>query len=99
MDMHNNKSTHILSTSSNLLGICFVVLTSLKLLKMAHQTVIDELTAAAIVLFMSSCLLSFLSIRNRRFSQRYEAVADYFFLAGIVILFVTTLLFTFNIIV
>jgi len=31
----NQKAPHILNASSNLLGICFVVLTSLKLLNLA----------------------------------------------------------------
>lgn len=99
MENDNPKSPHILNASSNLLGLCFVVLTSLKLLNIAHRTIIDELTACAIVLFMASCLLSFLSIRGHRNSQRYEAIADFLFLGGIVLLFVTTLLFSFNIII
>src|SRR5438874_1725093 len=95
----NNKSQHILNASSNLLGLCFVVLTSLKLLNISHRTIIDELTGCAIVLFMASCFLSFLSIRGSRMGKRLEDVADYLFLTGIVLLFVTTLLFSFNIIV
>jgi hypothetical protein len=33
----NNKSPHILNASSNLLGICFVVLTSLKVLNISKN--------------------------------------------------------------
>lgn len=96
--MNNDKSPHILNASSNLLGLCFVVLTSLKLLNAGHKTILDELTLAAIILFMSSCLLSFLSIRGTIKSRRYELIADYLFIAGIGVLFVTTLLFSVNII-
>jgi tellurite resistance protein TehA-like permease len=99
MEDQNNKSPHILNASSNLLGICFVVLTSLKLLKVSQKTFIDELTSLAIILFMASCILSFLSIRgNIKKSGKYENVADYLFLVGIVPLFITTILFSFNII-
>ncbi|MDB5207703.1 MAG: hypothetical protein JWR72_2778 [Flavisolibacter sp.] len=94
--MENNKSPHILNASSNLLGLCFVVLTSLKLLQVAHKTIIDELTLAATILFMSSCLLSFLSIRGTIKSGRYEEVADYLFIGGILVLFLTTILFSLN---
>ncbi|WP_431198565.1 hypothetical protein ACRQ5D_28840 [Mucilaginibacter sp. P25] len=38
----NDKSPHILNAASNLLGLCFVVLTSLKFLKMSDRTYIDE---------------------------------------------------------
>jgi tellurite resistance protein TehA-like permease len=95
----NDKSPHILNTSSNLLGICFIVLTSLKLFNVSRKTFIDELTSVAIVLFMASCLLSFLSIRgNIKKSGRLENVADYLFLCGIILLFITTILFSLNII-
>ena len=45
----NDKSPHILNASSNLLGICFIVLTSLKLMDKSEKTVIDEVTIVAIV--------------------------------------------------
>lgn len=99
MQEPNPKSPHILNASSNLLGLCFVVLTSLKLLNISHRTIIDELTGCAIVLFMASCFLSFLSIRGSRVGRRAETAADYLFLTGIILLFLTTLLFSFNIII
>lgn len=99
MSTHNERSPHILNASSNLLGLCFVVLTSLKLLNISNKTIIDELTTVAIILFMSSCILSFLSIRGNIIRYgKYENIADYLFLAGILILFITTILFSFNII-
>ena len=99
MDNDQDKSPHILNASSNLLGICFIVLTSLKLLKVSQKTFIDELTSGAIVIFMASCVLSFLSIRgNIKKSGKFENIADYLFLIGIILLFLTTILFTLNII-
>lgn len=99
MENQNDKSPHILNASSNLLGLCFIVLTSLKLFNVSQKTFIDELTSLAIILFMASCILSFLSIRgNIKRSGRLENIADYLFLAGIILLFVTTILFSLNII-
>lgn len=96
---NNDKPSHILNASSNLLGLCFVVLTSLKLFKISQKTIIDELTILATLLFMISCILSFLSIRgNIKNGSMYENIADYFFLGGLCILFITTILFSFNII-
>lgn len=98
--MNEQKSPHILNASSNLLGLCFVVLTSLKIMRLSNGTVIDEITAGTTILFMSSCILSFMSIRNSfNQSDRLEKVADIIFLTGLGTLFVTILLFSFNVIV
>lgn len=96
----NNKSPHILNTSSNLLGICFVVLTSLKVLKLNGATVIDEFTLVLLLLLTCSCIFSFLSIRskNKTIADRFESIADYIFLAALGVLLATTLLFTFGVI-
>jgi len=99
MDDKKNTSPHILNTSSNLLGICFIVLTSLKLLKMQNDTLVDEFTTGAMILFMISCILSFLSIKsNGRLGERYENIAEILFLTGLACLFVTTMSITFNVI-
>lgn len=97
--MNGNKenSPHILNASSNLLGICFIVLTSLKLLNKGSQTIIDDITLGAIILFMGSCIFSFLSLRSKsNVGEKLEKAADYMFIAGLLLLFVTTLLFSFN---
>jgi surface polysaccharide O-acyltransferase-like enzyme len=95
----NNKSPHILNASSNLLGLCFVVLTSLKFLNLSQRTYIDETVTIALVFFMLSCILSFLSIRgNLKAGGRWEAIADYLFLSGMIVLFLTALLILFNVI-
>jgi hypothetical protein len=100
MDSQPEKSPHILNTSANLLGICFIVLTSFKVLGKSDESVIDEITLAALILFMSSCLFSFLSIRsNSERSLKYEKIADIIFLSGLSVLFITTILFAFNFIV
>jgi len=97
--MQKNKSSHILNTSANLLGLCFVVLTSIKVSKMQDSTLIDETTALAILLFMTSCILSFLSIRRKDgISERLEKIADLVFLSGLIVLFLTTMMVTFNVI-
>ena len=99
MNGNNEKSPHILNAASNLLGICFIVLTSLKLLNRTSKTIIDEVTLGAIILFMGSCIFSFLSLRSKTAAaEKLERVADYMFIAGLVLLFVTTILFSFNLI-
>ena len=95
----NTKSPHILNAASNLLGLCFVVLTSLKFLKLSERTYIDETVTIALVFFMLSCILSFLSIRgNIKPGGKLETTADYLFLGGMIVLFITAILIIFNII-
>jgi hypothetical protein len=98
--MADKRSPHILNTSANLLGLCFIVLTSIKVSKMGDVSIIDETTAIAIVLFMGSCILSFLAMRKDGDSSnnRLEKLADVLFLSGLIVLFLTTMIITFNII-
>lgn len=98
--MANTKSQHILNTSSNLLGFCLIVLTSLKISKLSEVSRIDELTGIACILLISSCLFSFLSIRTskEKLTVRYESLADYIFIVALVLVFVITFMVAFSII-
>jgi hypothetical protein len=99
MSEQKNKSPHILNTSATLMGLCFVVLTSLNINSKVEESIIDELTAFAILMFMVSCVLSFLSMRNiNQSSEKYEKLADFIFLAGLFFLFILTSLIVFNIV-
>ena len=93
----NDKSSHILSTSATLFGLCYVVFTSLKTLKLDGNTLIDEFTAVSMLLFMTSCTLSFLSVRSKKKSALFEKIADWVFLTGLFTLFVITIFVVFHI--
>jgi Ni/Fe-hydrogenase subunit HybB-like protein len=98
MKEQNSKSPHILNTSATLMGLCFIVLTSMKMNNRMEKTVIDELTALAILMFMVSCFLSFQSIRtSSKSSEGYEKYADIVFLTGLFFLLVITALIIFDI--
>ncbi|MCA2004472.1 MAG: hypothetical protein LDL01_01630 [Ignavibacterium sp.] len=98
--MTNIKSPHILSTASNLLGFCLLVLTSLKISKFQEATLIDEFTGAASILLIAASVLSFLSMRskNEKRSEYYERIADTIFLSALVIIFTITFLIAFFIV-
>lgn len=98
--MSNNKSTHILNTSSNLLGFCLVVLTSLKISKYSEISFIDEFTGVASVLLIICSFISFLSIRTLKenLSFHYERIADVIFLIALVLIFAITFLIAFTVI-
>ena len=92
------KSLHILNSSSNLLGFCLVVLTSIKISKFAAATIIDEITGVSAMMLMVSCILSFLSIRtkNEIRSEKLENMAWIIFLIGLISLAATIVLVSFN---
>lgn len=98
--MATTKSTHILSTSSNLLGFCLLVLTSIKISRFHESTVIDEFTGAAAILLMTASVLSFLSLRAKKEkqSENFEKVADVIFLIALLIIFTITILVAFFIV-
>ena len=96
--MAAEKSPHILNSSSNLLGFCVVVLTSIKISKFAAATIIDEITGVSAMMLMISCILSFLSIRTKNDSRsgKLENVAGIIFLIGLISLAITIVLVSFN---
>jgi peptidoglycan/LPS O-acetylase OafA/YrhL len=82
-----------------MIGICLVIITSLRVFGQAEKTIVDQITAIAALFFMVSCMLSFLSIRRKRKSNaRMEDLADIIFLGGLSLLFITTILLSFNMI-
>lgn len=95
----NIISNHILPTASNLLGLCFVILSFMKVTKMGLETIIDELVAVAIVLFLAASVLSYASIRTTsKKSDYYEKIADVIFLSGLGLLTITAVIVVFEII-
>jgi len=99
MENENKKniSKHILPTSSNLLGLCFVILTFIKLSKVANETIVDESVGSLIILFLSSSILSYVSMRAKRKSDVYEKFADIIFLVGLCLLTVVSLVIVFEV--
>jgi len=91
----NNKkniSRHILPTSANLLGLCFVILSFIRVLKLGNETVIDELVVVAIVLFFTSSFFSYVSMRSNRWAESCEKIADSIFLIGLFLLSLCSIL-------
>lgn len=95
------SSPHILNTSSNLLGFTFLVLSSIKGLRLAQGIFIDKIISLCIVLFALSSFISFLSMRvkSAEKSAKYERVAEYIFLIGLLIVMIVGMLLAFDVIV
>jgi hypothetical protein len=95
--MRQGKQPYILNASCNLMGMCFIIITGLKLTNTASATYADEVSTFAALLFMVSCVMSYLSIRQEKFADKYENIADGFFMVGMVSLFAAVIMFANNI--
>ncbi|MBL0300478.1 MAG: hypothetical protein IPQ23_02070 [Cytophagaceae bacterium] len=96
--MANKTSQHILGTSSNLLGFCLFVLTSLHLTNKSENSLIDEFTSIVALFLAISSFFSFVSIKteNKKMEYRYEQIADYLFLGSLLGIFGIIVFILFN---
>ena len=77
-------STHILPTSATMIGVCMTILSIGHLGSGSEwHTVIDKLLAVDALVFLSSALLSFISMRASRLGTPYEARAEVVFIVGL----------------
>ncbi len=91
-------SMHILAASSTLLGLCFLLLSSIRILGIADKTLIDELSGAATIFFLASSIFSYVSMRSVRKAAVYEKIADAIFVAGLFFLSLVSVIIIFGII-
>jgi uncharacterized membrane protein len=98
-DDKKNISRHILPTSSNLLGITFVIFSLTKVLKLAEKTLLDELAALNMVIFLAASLFSYASIRARKNTDRYEKIADTFFIMGLILMTLISLIIALEVVI
>ncbi len=61
-----DRHPHILNASTNLLGICFFVIGSLKFTNLNTKSFADEMAWVAAMLFFVSALVAYFAIRNGR---------------------------------
>ena len=90
----NNKREHILNASSSLLGFSFVALTMMREFGLIHANNVDQFAALNVGIFTISVIFSFLAIRATSpvLARKYETVAEYVFMAGLLAIVVLILL-------
>lgn len=93
-----NVSKHILPTSSNLLGLCFILISFLKLWKIDKKIdlILDIFVGMAITLFLFSSIFSYMSMRAGKKAFLYEKIADIIFLIGLFFITLISLMITFE---
>ena len=85
---------HLLPASSNLLGLCFLIFSFIKVSGKGPTTVLDELIVLPIVIFFVSSFLSYLTIRSDR--KNFEKYADRLFIIGLGLLALISIGFIFE---
>jgi hypothetical protein len=95
---NNSISSHILPTSANLVGVCIMSLSLVKLLpRHGWSTWVDEMLALDSMVFLVSVALSYASLRIKRHSPTLENWAELFFLGGLVLIILASLVLTYGI--
>ena len=85
--MSEKREGLIVSASTNLLGICLVIVTGLKLTGVSGGTLADEMCLVAAIGFMAACICGYLSLRTSRDTRVLEIVADVSFVLSMLLLF------------
>ncbi len=96
----DNKSSHILNASSNLLGFCLIIITSLRITKTSHGTYIDESAGIASICLAASCFffVSIVKIRQYKSQKKSEKIAEYLFITALVMITVAVILLSIKVI-
>ena len=81
-----HRHPHVLNASSNLLGICFVLIGALKLTRSDAGSVADETAWSSAAMFLVSIVASYGAIRNNDSNRLQNLVADVAFFAGVTLL-------------
>lgn len=82
-----NLSDHILQVSATMIGVCLTVIALLKVTYFHFKTYADEILGFDTLLFISSCFLSYTSVRVK-YENKFEKFADILFFVGLLIMVV-----------
>ena len=82
----------ILSAATNLLGICFIIITGLKLANANARSYADEVAWLAALLLFVAALFAYLAIRSQGARGWHIRLADIAFLAGMTVLAVAVVI-------
>jgi hypothetical protein len=94
--VETRMSNQILPNSSNLMGICFLIFSFVKTTGKSEATMLDDLAAGGVFIFLTSSILSYFSLRFE--NQKLEQSADVIFIVGLLLLAVTTSISIFEVI-
>ncbi len=90
-------SRHILPTAANLVGVCIMSLSLVKLMpRHGWSSWVDEILAMDSLVFLVSVALSYASLRTERYACGLENWAERLFLSGLLLIILASLVLTFD---
>jgi multisubunit Na+/H+ antiporter MnhF subunit len=100
MRQDNNLSGHILPTSGAMLGVCMTVISIVKLTQSnrGFASWVDDVLALDALIFLTSSIFSYLSIRSRSKKIYFEDIADKMFMLALILMGASVLLLTYEIV-
>jgi hypothetical protein len=100
MRQTNNLSGHILPTSGAMLGVCMTVISIVKLTQSNRGVAywVDDLLALDALIFLTSSVFSYLSIRSHSKNIYFEDIADKVFMLALLCMGAAVLLLTYEIV-
>ena len=81
-----HRHPHILNASTNLLGICFVIIGGLKIANLNSRSYSDETAWVAAFLLLTATITSYAAIRNNDAKQWQGKLSDGAFITGLLAL-------------
>ena len=96
----NNLSGHILPTSGAMLGVCMTVISIVKLTQSNRGVAywVDDFLALDALIFLTSSILSYLSIRSNSKRIYFEDIADKVFMLALLCMGAAVILLTYEIV-
>jgi len=78
-----HRHPHILSASTNLLAICFIIIGGLKFSNLDAKSYADEAAWAATTLLFLSTVMSYFALRSDDTKKWQDDLAEWSFLGGV----------------
>jgi hypothetical protein len=95
--MSRERTSYILNAASNLLGISLIIIAGLNVTHTARSVFADEIAWAAALALGTSCLLSYVALRDEASPKRTaERWADRIFLIGLLALILSIIVLAFE---
>jgi hypothetical protein len=99
-DKPSRLADHILPSSATMIGVCMTVISLAHLIpKQNISRHVNEMLAFDSLLFLSSAMLSYFSLRHPEATERFERVADFIFLVAISLMVVVGFVVSFELMI
>lgn len=99
MDEQKNRNKtiaeHIFNGSTTMAGVCVTVIALFHAMKAGLSTYADEILAANTCIFITSCILSYASLRKEK-NNRIEKFADILFFTGLLIMMIVGIIIVYS---